>query len=50
MRVTDIVEMIASGASRQDILDDFPYLADEDISAALVYAARATDHRVVRAA
>lgn len=50
MRVADIVEALASGASRSDLLADFPYLTDEDISAALHYAARAVDHRVVHAA
>ena len=50
MRVSDIVDMLAAGATRSEILEDFPYLADEDLSAALAYAARAADHRVVRAA
>jgi uncharacterized protein (DUF433 family) len=35
IRVTDILEMLAGGASRSDILRDYPYLEDEDISAAL---------------
>lgn len=50
MRVSDVVEMLASGATRPEILADYPYLADEDIAAALAYAARAADHRVIRAA
>ena len=50
MRVADIVEMLAGGATRQELLDDFPYLVNEDISAALAYAARSADHRVIRAA
>ena len=50
MRVSDIVDMLAHGAERAEILGDFPYLAEEDIAAALAYAARATDHRVIRAA
>lgn len=50
MRVTDIVDMLAAGATRDEILEDFPYLTDEDLSAALAYAARAADHRVVSAA
>ena len=50
MRVSDIVDMLAAGATRIEILEDFPYLTDEDLSAALAYAARATDHRVIRAA
>jgi uncharacterized protein (DUF433 family) len=35
VRVVDILEMLADGASRREILDDFPYLTDEDITAAL---------------
>jgi uncharacterized protein (DUF433 family) len=50
MRVADIVEALAHGATREELLADFDYLTDEDISAALLYAARATDHRVVRTA
>lgn len=50
MRVSDILEMMAAGASRVEILADFPYLADDDLAAALAYAAKAADHRVIRAA
>lgn len=41
MRVTvgTIVGLIASGATPQEILDDYPYLEPADISAALSYAA-----------
>jgi uncharacterized protein (DUF433 family) len=50
MRVSDIVDMLAHGATRAEILENYPYIEDEDISAALVYAARATNHRVIAAA
>ncbi len=50
MRVADILDMLAEGAGRSQILADFDYLSDEDITAALNYAARAVDHRIVRAA
>jgi uncharacterized protein (DUF433 family) len=50
MRVSDILELLAAGAERSEILADFDYLSDEDISAALDYAARATEHRVISAA
>jgi uncharacterized protein (DUF433 family) len=49
VRVTDILEMLAGGASRADILRDYPYLEDEDISAALEYAGRNSDHPLIRA-
>jgi uncharacterized protein (DUF433 family) len=50
VRVSDVVDMIAHGASADEIVADYPYLGREDIFAALAYAARATDHRVIRAA
>ncbi len=50
MRVSDLVELLAHGVDRAEILGDFPYLKDDDLAAALLYAARATDHRVIRAA
>jgi uncharacterized protein (DUF433 family) len=50
VRVSDIVMALAEGASASEILADFPYLSAEDISAALNYAAKAVDHRVLKAA
>ena len=50
MRVSDIVEALAQGATREELLHDFDYLTAEDLAAALLYAARATDHRIVRIA
>lgn len=50
VRVTDILDMLAAGANRQDILKDYPYLEDGDITAALEYAARQTDHVVLHVA
>jgi uncharacterized protein (DUF433 family) len=49
IRVMDIVDMLADGATRADILESYPELEDDDISAALTYAARATDHRIIAA-
>ncbi len=50
IRVVDILEMLAGGASETEVLADFPALAREDIRASLAYAARAIDHKVVLAA
>jgi uncharacterized protein (DUF433 family) len=50
IRVTDILDMLAAGATRTEILQDYPYLEDEDITAALEYAARQSDHPVIRTA
>lgn len=49
VRVQDILDLLAAGASRQEILEDYPYLEDEDITAALQYAARMLDHAVIAA-
>jgi uncharacterized protein (DUF433 family) len=50
MRVTDILEMLASGASADEIVRDFPYIKVEDIRACLAYAAGAADHPIATAA
>jgi uncharacterized protein (DUF433 family) len=47
IRVTDILEMMAGGASEAAILADFPDLEREDIRAALSYAAAAVDHPII---
>lgn len=50
IRVKDVLDMLAGGATREEILADYPYLIDLDITAALEYAARATDHPIIAAA
>lgn len=50
VRVTDVLEMLAGGASEAEIVEDFPYLSIEDIRACLTYAAGAADHSIVSAA
>jgi uncharacterized protein (DUF433 family) len=50
VRVKDILDLLASGASRGDILADYPYLEDDDIAAALEYAAQHVDHPIIRPA
>ena len=49
IRVTDVLELLGSGASFEEILADYPYLEREDILAALDYAAHQTDHVVLPA-
>ena len=43
--VNDVLSMLSSGMSQQDVLDDFPELAEQDIMAVLAYAAD-REHRV----
>lgn len=50
IRVADILDMLAEGASRSEILEDYSYLEDQDITAALEFAMNAVDHRLVKAA
>jgi uncharacterized protein (DUF433 family) len=40
IRVQDILDLLAAGADRAEILADYPYLEDGDITAALAYASR----------
>ena len=49
IRVSDVLDLLAAGESRADILADYPYLEDEDITAALEYASLASSHRVIAA-
>ncbi len=46
-RVMDLLELLAAGASQEEILRDYAFLEPEDITAALLYAARQTDHVVL---
>jgi uncharacterized protein (DUF433 family) len=41
MRITvyDVLSYLASGMTHQEILEDFPYLTEEDLRACLSYAA-----------
>lgn len=38
VRVKDILDLLAAGASHEEILEDYPYLEPEDIVAALEFA------------
>ncbi len=40
IRVKDILDLLASDASFEEILEDYPYLEANDITASLQYAAR----------
>lgn len=49
IRVSDVLEMVASGMSTPEILKDYPYLEREDIEASLRFAAQWLDHAMLRA-
>ena len=50
IRVKDVLDMLADGATQEKILVDFPDLEAADIRACLAYAARFFDHPVLGAA
>jgi len=43
--VSLVVNMVVNDMSREEIIDQYPYLEDEDITQALKYAAWASDDR-----
>lgn len=47
MSVEFILELIASGGSRKDILESYPHLTSDDVEQALRYAARFLQNEVV---
>ena len=49
IRVSDVLDLLASGETRAAILEDYPYLEDADITAVLEYAAASAAHRVIAA-
>jgi len=50
VRVKDVLDLLAAGATPEEILEDFPYLERADISAVLEFAAQYLDHTMLRAA
>ena len=50
LRVSDVLDALASGAAEAELLADFPYLTSSAVRACLAYAAQAIDHPVVSAA
>jgi uncharacterized protein (DUF433 family) len=47
--VSDVLNLLAAGQSRQSILEDYPYLEDADIDAVLAFAAQQADHPIIAA-
>jgi uncharacterized protein (DUF433 family) len=50
IRVKDVLDLLAAGATREEILEDYPLLEPQDITAALEFAARQSDHPVLHVA
>lgn len=50
IRVKDVLDLLSHGASHAEIIEDHPGLEEDDIRAALAWAAAQADHRVLVAA
>ncbi|MBS0513176.1 MAG: DUF433 domain-containing protein [Proteobacteria bacterium] len=50
LRVSDVLGLLGAGASFSEILEDYPFLEEMDIRAALEYAALQADHTILIAA
>jgi uncharacterized protein (DUF433 family) len=49
IRVVDVLELLAAGLTREQVLDELPDLEAEDITAALLFASRRLDHPILAA-
>jgi uncharacterized protein (DUF433 family) len=49
IRVQDILDILAAGASEEEILRDYPYLERDDVRAAITYAAAYLHHTIMPA-
>ena len=46
--VAQMLELLAGGMSFEEILDDYPYIEQEDIQASLMYAAMLANVKTIR--
>ena len=49
IRVIDVLDLLAAGLSREQVLEELPDLEADDVTAALQYASRRLDHPVLAA-
>lgn len=49
MRVSDVLDLLAAGATSDEVLRDYPYLQADDLRAVLRYAARRLNHPTIAA-
>lgn len=47
IRVTDVLDLLASGLTYEQVLEELPDLEPEDIEACLRFASRRIDHPVI---
>ncbi|CAN5539205.1 hypothetical protein BH10BAC2_BH10BAC2_09830 [soil metagenome] len=46
-KVSVVLEYLASRMTEQELLEDYPYLEKEDITACLLYAAKRLNHTIL---
>lgn len=49
IRVTDVLDLLASGLSQEEVLEELPDLTAEDVTACLRFASHRLDHPVLAA-
>ncbi|MBX9928144.1 MAG: DUF433 domain-containing protein [Gemmatimonadaceae bacterium] len=49
IRVSDVLDLLAAGASQEEVLRDYSYLEADDVRAVLRYAARRLNHPTIAA-
>jgi uncharacterized protein (DUF433 family) len=49
IRVSDVLDLLAAGLSREQVLDELPDLEPEDVAACLRFASQRLDHPVIAA-
>lgn len=49
IRVVDVLDLLASGLTQEQILEELPDLEQQDIEAALKYAGSKLDHAIIAA-
>lgn len=47
IRVKDVLDLLASGLTRDEVLEELPDLEEEDIAACLRFASQRLDHPVL---
>ena len=50
IRVSDVLDLLAAGLSREQVVEELPDLEPEDVQACIRFAARRLDHPVLAAA
>jgi uncharacterized protein (DUF433 family) len=49
IRVSDVLDLLASGLNLEQVLEELPNLEPEDVAACLRFASRRIDHPVIAA-